>query len=598
MVSRIIYWYLYADHNPLELQDPWAPVLADSIRALAWLANPECWASFFSRITFSWFTNLVIRTWRRKSLHQEDLWLLSFENTSSSLMQTFRQAYNKYRARGKRFNVMIILLRLYLPELLWIALLKLIASVFLFINPIMLNRIITFLKPTNQEPLWRGFFYSTIMFISPMLESLFTNQHEYQLNMITMRMKTCMTAIVYHKSLRLSHTAKQQFSTGEIVNLISVDTLRIVDLINNINTLWSAPLQICIGLYLVWLQLSYASLAGFSYMLLIVPVNIMLTNLIRSFQLRLMTRKDSRSKLMTEILDGIKVIKLNAWERHFESKINNLRALEMKQLKYIAYCNTFMTTFFSSGAIFVALFSFMAYTLMSVDNVLDANRAFVSLSLFNIIRMCVPLTFLPLFFSFAGIAFVSINRLNEFLNAVELSDYSENISSPARPESTESTADDLAIRIQDGNFNWITDDPIPTIHSVNVAIKKHSLVAIVGGVGCGKSSLLSAILGEMEKLNGKVEIDGRIAYVPQEAWILNATIRDNILLNKKYDEKKYKKVLESCALQLDLAMFAAGDLTEVGEKGINLSGGQKQRISLARAVYSNSDIYLLDNPLR
>lgn len=103
----------------------------------------------------------------------------------------------------------------------------------------------------------------------------------------------------------------------------------------------------------------------------------------------------------------------------------------------------------------------------------------------------------------------------------------------------------------------------------------------------------------MEKLNdGRVEIDGRIAYVPQEAWILNATIRDNILLNKKYDEKKYKKVLDTCALQLDMAMFAAGDLTEVGEKGINLSGGQKQRISLARAVYSNSDIYLLDNPLR
>nr|XP_027202814.1 canalicular multispecific organic anion transporter 2-like [Dermatophagoides pteronyssinus] len=705
-LARIIYWYLYADRNQLELMDQWSTILADSIHALAWLIiilfsiynhrnrivssgslfiyflleslvniylainilmdlfndnnnqelwminydssmiimkliyiasilyifylecysnqdsmkrkfgtkslkskliNPECSASFFSRITFSWFTKLVKRQWRQKSLQQENMWLLSLENTSNLLMQSFRQSYNGYREKNKQFNMMSILIRLYLPELLWIALLKLIACVFLFINPIMLNRIITFLKPTNTEPYWRGFVYAFIMFISPMFESLFTNQHEYQINMITMRMKTCITAIVYQKSLRLSPTAKQKFSTGEIVNLISVDTLRIVDLINNINTLWWAPLQICIGLYLVWLQLSYASLAGFSYMLLIVPVNIMLTNLIRSYQLRLMTRKDSRSKLMNEILNGIKVIKLNAWERHFETKINHLRSLEMKQLKYIAYCNTFMTTFFSSGSIFVALFSFMAYTLMSDDNVLDANRAFVSLSLFNIIR--VPLTFLPLFFSFAAIALVSLKRLNEFINAPELSDYSETIihSNKQSFESKNNENDDddndkqqqqIAIRISNGNFNWIENDPIPTIHDINLTIRKHQLIGIVGGVGSGKSSLLSACLGEMEKLNdGRVEIDGRIAYVPQEAWILNATIRDNILLNKKYDEKKYKKVLDTCALQLDMAMFAAGDLTEVGEKGINLSGGQKQRISLARAVYSNSDIYLLDNPL-
>lgn len=571
------------------------------------LTNPECSASFLSKITFSWFGILVRQTWQRKSLHQEDLWLLSFENTTSSLLQTFRQTFDNYREHNgdkRKFNLMTILIRLYIKELIWIAGLKLIASIFLFINPIMLNRIITFLNPTNHEPYWRGFFYASIMFISPLLESLFTNQHEYHLNMITMRMKTCVTGIVYHKSLRLSQTAKQQFSTGEIVNLISVDTLRIVDLINNINTLWSAPLQISIGLYLVWQQLSYASLAGFSYMLLIIPINIMLTNKIRSLQLHLMQRKDERSKLMNEILDGIKVIKLNAWERYFEKKINHLRSLEMKQLKWIAYCNAFMTTFFSSSAIFVALFSFIAYTMISMDNVLDANRAFVSLSLFNIIR--VPLTFLPMFFSFAGIAFVSIDRLNKYLNAPELIDYCETLSlsptSTPEPSSSGTTVtteeNDFAIRIHDGNFNWIKDDPIPTINSVNLTVRRHSLIAIVGGVGCGKSSLLSAILGEMEKLSGQVKISGRIAYVPQEAWILNATIRDNILLNKKYDEKKYKKVLESCALQLDMAMFAAGDMTEVGEKGINLSGGQKQRISLARAVYSNSDIYLLDNPLR
>lgn len=213
----------------------------------------------------------------------------------------------------------------------------------------------------------------------------------------------------------------------------------------------------------------------------------------------------------------------------------------------------------------------------------------------------VPLTFLPMFFSFAGIAFVSIERINEFLNSPEITDYNEpsrNLPNYDDIRQPPSTADDsIIIKIRNGNFNWIEDDPVPTINSIDLDVKRRSLVAIVGGIGSGKTSLLSAILGEMEKLTGQLEVKGRIAYVPQEAWILNGTIRDNILLNRKYEEEKYKKVLEACSLQVDLTMFAAGDQTEIGEKGTNLSGGQKQRISLARAVYSNSDIYLFDNPL-
>jgi len=123
-------------------------------------------------------------------------------------------------------------------------------------------------------------------------------------------------------------------------------------------------------------------------------------------------------------------------------------------------------------------------------------------------------------------------------------------------------------------------------------------VAVVGQVGSGKSSILSAILGDMEKIKGNVNVNGKVAYVPQQAWIQNETLRQNILFANDYNEDYYKKVLESCALEPDLKILAAGDMTEIGEKGINLSGGQKQRVSLARAVYSNADIYLLDDPLR
>ncbi|KPM09730.1 ABC transporter-like protein 15 [Sarcoptes scabiei] len=561
------------------------------------LISPETISSFFSKITFSWFTEFVMKVWHNKTAFQEDLWLLNSDQTSQQVLQPFKRFYQKLRNQKRSISIMRILFRIYWLDLLWIAFLRLCSSLFIFVNPIVLDSIISFLNPTNTEPKWKGFLYSILMFVSPMLESMFNSQHEYRINLVTMRMKTSITAIVYHKSLRLSNIARQRFSTGEIVNLISVDAFRIVDLVNNLNTIWSAPLQILVGVYLLWLQLRYASFAGFSFMLLVVPINIILTQTIRTLQLRLMSKKDSRSKLINEILNGIKVIKLNSWENHFERKINEFRSIEMKQLRFIAYCQAFMNSFFSSASIFVALFSFLAFTLISPDNVLDANRAFVSLALFNVIR--IPLVFLPLFFNFVGIALVSIDRLNQFLQCSEVENLLENPGRfPSKIEREQSnTFDKTHLKISNGNFAWNKDDPIPTLSDINIVIESRRLVGIVGGVGSGKSSLMSAILGEMEKLSGKVDIRGRIAYVPQEAWILNDTIRENILLNKKYDAKKYKKVLEACSLEVDLTMFAAGDMTEVGEKGINLSGGQKQRISLARAIYSNSDIYLLDNPL-
>jgi ATP-binding cassette subfamily C (CFTR/MRP) protein 1 len=182
---------------------------------------------------------------------------------------------------------------------------------------------------------------------------------------------------------------------------------------------------------------------------------------------------------------------------------------------------------------------------------------------------------------------VSLRRIDKYLNADEIDEnavqHNENIKSP--------------ILIENGTFAW-SKGQNPILKNISLQIKKNKLVAVVGQVGSGKSSLLSAILGDMEKTKGSINTDGSIAYVPQQAWIQNSTLRQNILFTNDYNEKYYKKVLESCALEPDLKILSAGDLTEIGEKGINLSGGQKQRVSLARAVYSDADIYLLDDPLR
>lgn len=163
------------------------------------------------------------------------------------------------------------------------------------------------------------------------------------------------------------------------------------------------------------------------------------------------------------------------------------------------------------------------------------------------------------------------------------------------PNNVTQNPSENSLSITDGTFTW--GGETTTLKNINMKVKKGDLTAVVGSVGCGKTSLISALLGEMEKLNGQVNVDGRIAYVPQQAWIQNATLKDNILFGKAFEKQKYDKVIEACALTQDLAMLPGGDQTEIGEKGINLSGGQKQRVALARAVYSGADIYLLDDPL-
>ncbi|CAB4008746.1 multidrug resistance-associated 1-like, partial [Paramuricea clavata] len=230
----------------------------------------------------------------------------------------------------------------------------------------------------------------------------------------------------------------------------------------------------------------------------------------------------------------------------------------------------------------VSVVTFATYVLLG--NTLTASKAFVALALFNILRF--PLTALPWMLMNIIQAMVSAKRIETFLSLPELD--SENVKK--RSETDE------VISIDDGTFSWAENQPA-ILKNINFRIKKGSLVAVVGQVGCGKSSLLSALLGEMEKSSGQVVKNGSTAYVPQQAWIQNDTVRENILFGKCYDPKRYHKVIDSCALTPDLEVLAGGDKTQIGERGVNLSGGQKQRINLARAVYFNADIYLLDDPL-
>uniref|UniRef100_A0A673JYR3 Multidrug resistance-associated protein 1 n=1 Tax=Sinocyclocheilus rhinocerous TaxID=307959 RepID=A0A673JYR3_9TELE len=478
------------------------------------------------------------------------------------------------------------LCRTFGPYFLVSSLYKIVHDILMFVGPEILRLLIQFVNDSSA-PDWHGYFYTTLLFVCTCVQTLILQKYFHVCFVTGMRLRTAIVGAVYRKALVITNAARRTSTVGEIVNLMSVDAQRFMDLITYINMIWSAPLQVILALYFLWQNLGPSVLAGVAVMVLMVPLNAVIAMKTKTYQVAQMKSKDNRIKLMNEVLNGIKVLKLYAWELAFKDKVSAIRESELRVLKKTAYLGAVSTFTWVCAPFLVALSTFAVYVLVDEHNILDAQKAFVSLALFNILRF--PLNMLPMVISSMVQASVSMKRLRVFLSHEELDE--DNVERPAI-----SSCESNSIRIVDGAFSWCKDDS-PTLKRINVRIPEGAFVAVVGHVGSGKSSLLSALLGEMQKQKGSVSIKGSVAYVPQQAWIQNATLKDNILFGRDGKDSWYQKVVEACALLPDLEILPGGDSTEIGEKGVNLSGGQKQRVSVARAVYCNCAVYLLDDPL-
>ncbi|MGH0114521.1 UNVERIFIED_CONTAM: hypothetical protein FKN15_019661 [Acipenser sinensis] len=685
---------------------------------------PEYTAGFLSTMTFWWFTSMAIKGYRNP-LEDKDLWSLNKKDTSEIVVPTLLKKWETEKAKVQRKNqavytssnkvvnhvdggteearVLLLgkndtkqpsflkaLLKAYGSYFLIGSAYKLMQDLICFVNPQLLNLLINFTMQ-KDAPSWWGFALAFLMFFCALLQTIILHQHFQYCFVTGMRLRTAIIGAIYRKSLVITNSAKRSSTVGEIVNLMSVDAQRFMDLTTFLNMLWSAPLQIILALYFLWQYLGPSVLAGVAVMVLLIPLNAAIAMKTRAFQAEQMQYKDARIKLMSEILNGIKVLKLYAWENSFKEKVLQIRENELKVLRKSAYLGAVSIFAWTSAPFLVALTTFAVYVTVDDKNVLDAKKAFVSLSLFNILRF--PLNMLPQVISSIVQASVSLKRIQSFLSHDELDPNSvdkKNIASgcvvtvvngkfswaksdpatlhrfffghydlhlcnfngllpaPSNGNTTMSARLGVVFEVKlsgvkqpylntlefvtalingtppkvnwlsselgrvvlkvpscmygcvvtvvNGKFSWAKSDPA-TLHSINLMVPHGSLLAVVGHVGCGKSSLVSALLGEMEKLEGEISIQGSVAYVSQQAWIQNATLRDNILFGKPYNAEKYSSILEACALLTDLEVLPGGDQTEIGEKGINLSGGQKQRVSIARALYSEADVYLLDDPL-
>ncbi|KAM7039071.1 ATP-binding cassette sub-family C member 6 isoform 1-T1 [Acridotheres tristis] len=579
---------------------------------------PEASSSFLSKITYWWFSGLL---WKgsQQALGVDDLWLVRKQDSSEEIVAWAEREWKKCRSRtqqkmesatfkkGQTTETGIAgaeeteallqskhsqsgpLLRMFWSMFGTYFLLStvclVICDVFLFSTPKVLRLFLKFIED-QAAPSWLGYLCAFSMFLLGCLQTLFEQRYMYMCLVLGLRLRTAVTGLVYRKILVMSNASRKAATTGEIVNLVSVDVQKLMDLIIYFNGTWLAPIRIIICFVFLWQLLGPSALTAIAVFLLLLPLNFVITKKRSQFQETQMKHKDERAKLTNAILSNIKAIKLYGWEKTFMEKVLEIRKQELQALKRSQILFSASLVSFHSSTFLITFVMFAVYTLVDNTHVLDAEKAFVSLTLINILNTAH--SFLPFSINAAVQAKVSLNRLAAFLSLEELN--------PESSSRNTSGCVQASITIRNGTFCW-SKETSPCLRSINLSVPQGSLLAVVGQVGAGKSSLLAALLGELQATDGCVTMKGTAAYVPQQAWVLNASVEDNILFGKEMDEIWFNRVTEACALHPDLETFPAGQKSEIGEKGINLSGGQKQRVNLARAVYQKASIYLLDDPL-
>ncbi|XP_058859188.1 ATP-binding cassette sub-family C member 8-like isoform X2 [Acipenser ruthenus] len=498
---------------------------------------------------------------------------------------------------------------------------------------------------SSQEFLANAYVLAVLLFFALLLQRTFLQASYYVAIETGINLRGAIQTKIYNKIMRLctSNMSMGEMTVGQICNLVAIDTNQLMWFFFLCPNLWAMPVQIVVGVILLYYLLGISALIGATVIAVLAPVQYFVATKLSQAQKSTLEYSNERLKKTTELLRGIKLLKLYAWEHIFHDSVEETRHKEMTSLKAFALYTSI--SIFMNAAIPIAavLTTFVVHAHLSEDADLSPAVAFASLSLFHI--LVTPLFLLSSVVRSTVKALVSVQKLSEFFSSEEIGEEHEykaavqlssgshtkyqafplkvvNRKRPAREdwssyssqretEKETSVEEDVCIKITNGYFTWMPDGS-PTLSNIDIRIPYGQLTMIVGQVGCGKSSLLLAALGEMQKISGSVywnspiEKDsaldgdvrkrGSVAYASQKPWLLNATVVENIIFEMPFNKQRYKAVIDACSLQPDIDILPHGDQTQIGERGINLSGGQRQRISVARALYQQTNVVFLDDP--
>ncbi|XP_069624288.1 ATP-binding cassette sub-family C member 8 [Ranitomeya imitator] len=509
---------------------------------------------------------------------------------------------------------------------------------------------------SSQEFLENAYVLAVLLFFALLLQRTFLQASYYVAIETGINLRGAIQTKIYNKIMHLStsNLSMGEMTSGQICNLVAIDTNQLMWFFFLCPNLWAMPVQIIVGIILLYYILGISALIGAAVIIVLAPVQYFVATKLSQAQRSTLEYSNERLKKTNEMLRGIKLLKLYSWEQIFHRNVEETRQKEMTSLRAFALYTSI--SIFMNAAIPIAavLITFVVHVhLLSRDDFSPAV-AFASLSLFHI--LVTPLFLLSSVVRSTVKALVSVQKLSEFFFSEEIGEDTDkclpprktgnrhkyqalplrvvNRKSPIRDDwnafncpqhrvETDGEAEEFCIRISSGFFTW-TPDGVPALSNIDIRIPRGQLTMIVGQVGCGKSSLLLAALGEMHKISGDVCWDsspscdsettedmslerdaamdveirrrGTVAYASQKPWLLNATMEENITFESSFNKQKYKAVIDACSLQPDIDILPHGDQTQIGERGINLSGGQRQRISVARALYQQTSVVFLDDP--
>ncbi|XP_026732381.1 ABC transporter C family member 13 [Trichoplusia ni] len=509
-----------------------------------------------------------------------------------------------------------------------IGILKLVSDMAGFAGPILLNYLIKFVEDESIDQ-HLGYVYAGSLLAATLMSALFNTHFNWLMSIVGLKMRGAIVATILRKTLSVTSTElTNKFSIGEITNFMSTDTDRIVNSCPSFHALWSIPLQLFITLFLLYQQVGLSFLAGVTFSVILIPINKVIANKIGQLSTELMKHKDSRISLISDLLKGIRAVKVHVWESYFIDRVSEVRKEELRYLRGRKYLDAICVVLWATTPVFVAALTFGTHALRGIQ--LDAPTVFTTVALINM--LIAPLNAFPWVLNGLTEAWVSIKRIQKLLDLPDMDAelyydrvnknhdedkiiifknatfaWAKPLKKKKPPKKSKKNKGKSKKRLSRGSIQrrdstssseqLVRDEPF-MLKDINLEIGKEELIGITGVVGSGKSSLLHAIIGDMMKKNGDLQIPENLSsfgYVSQKPWLVRGTIRDNILFGKPYDEAKFRTIVDACALTEDLNVL--GWNAYAGEGGCTLSGGQRARIALARAVYQDKQVYLLDDVL-
>ncbi|RDW23890.1 P-loop containing nucleoside triphosphate hydrolase protein [Yarrowia lipolytica] len=502
------------------------------------------------------------------------------------------QAY-KEKKTEKFPSVLLTLASIYGLDYLKITCLQVFCTAAPFVQPLLLKQLILFVGRYNENkaPLSQGLSIVIVAATVMIMRSVLDNRKSLMTLNLKLRFQTSLSQAVHEKALKLAPSAVAETSIGELVNILSNNVTSLSNCLDYIHTVWSLPLQIVICWTTMYSMIGNAMWVGMAAMLVVVPITALISKMKMTLYLKLQKVSESRYTLTNELLSNMKSVKLYGWESTFFKKVEKVRNEdELGVVLYMTYLTAVENFLFNSSTYFSSTAAF-AFIVLFQHLPLSAASAIPALNLFG--RLLEPFINIPYIIQFIIQAWIALDKINRFLGLTEVEKFNVQ-------EDTEAHADDSSAETPvnvHGTFCWDSKFENVALENITYSAKKGNMVCIIGKVGAGKTATLMATLGELFTKEGSSWTTGSVAYFSQVPWILNATVKDNILFGSREDPVFYNLVIEACALTRDMELLADGDMTEVGEKGISLSGGQKARIAIARAVYSRASVLLFDDPL-